>query len=483
MEQPIKILKALNLYNNRKSKPFINDRVLNELKKGIREFEWINLANHEVEIGSVLKLVEFELKGNVPRSGHIGDWRNIQASSTGLLDYNFLVCANNRFGYPLLHDFSTTENNDLSSGDTIYLPGSEITTTRRKLKLYTYDGFNYTICNRKDSFFVPFTFVEKDGEFISLTKFHQLKNSELSLRLKYNADLIIENQEEYIRILRVFLEELIVNNSSFLMKNIISHFVGMDAQVIDCSVSLNNNKILLNNQSFSIDDLIQASLIPYQFAMQNSSMTLEQLVESSEYYKMFPLLSNSFTIMLTSIFESLYFKDDNIKFHFHWGAIGMAGYPPEKKGYFKTNSKIIRRLLIQLQKLDNHFVSIFFLLIPVLPFIFYSKEKGDALLIEKLFEKCTNLQAIHSGSEAKFIDQIDRTVKYWLAENHADLSTYFLSKFAKNRCIYNSKIHLNKNDFFAPKNMPRINYRLLSLITGSLHKYGDMTLKNTIVNK
>ena len=117
MKEPIKILKALNLYNNRKSNPFINHHVLNELKKGTREFEWINLANHEVEIGAVLDLVENELKGNVPRSGHIGDWRNIQASSTGLLDYNYLVCANNRFGYPLLHDFSTTENNDLSSGD------------------------------------------------------------------------------------------------------------------------------------------------------------------------------------------------------------------------------------------------------------------------------------------------------------------------------------------------------------------------------
>lgn len=80
-----------------------------------------NMGMLATKVSDILRLIPTAPKVPV-RSGHVGNWNEIWAGRTGLVDYNRYICRDFAVGAPLLHCHTSVENVDRTDGDTIICP-------------------------------------------------------------------------------------------------------------------------------------------------------------------------------------------------------------------------------------------------------------------------------------------------------------------------------------------------------------------------
>lgn len=174
-------------------------------------FRVINLAKKNIQIKNLITIIKSNTDITPPRTGHIGNWGEISKGYAGTLDYNKLICQEQDIGYPLIYNFNQTENKCLSSGDTVYLPGSIISDGNRKLlPIHTWNGNYFINRNRENSYFSPFVLTEFDGQKESLITVQKKRMNKLqNFNFRYLESEILNEVELVKSIFKLLIEDAI----------------------------------------------------------------------------------------------------------------------------------------------------------------------------------------------------------------------------------------------------------------------------------
>ena len=464
----VQLLRTLDLYENKAQDPFFNRNVLNDFYSGKRHFTFVNVGNLDIKFGEMIRLIEDNYAGKTLRSAHTTDWSQIDNNNTGLLDYNNTVTRNGRYGTLMLHDQTETDNADLTSGDIIYLPGSmTINDKRVQRELFIWNNGKMQPCDIHQSYFLPACYIKEGNEFIHLIKYLKQKNRQLvNLVFNYESDAILDRIDEFVRYIRSFLDIILKTKDEFLIGNFFRRVVKAGT-TCEPQFEYKDDKLILNGDVYTADELVNAILLPFKLAAVNDKTEPADFEHST-----YPLLHNSLLILFFALNYNFPFfhegKREVFRAHFHWGAIGMAGYPPNKKGYFKTASKTVKKFHSYLTD-KKEAANLFFILIPILPFLFYAdrREQNDFMLVSKL---CAEVKEVPAGTETEVAQTLTQITTQWIEQYKSGLSAYFLSKFNKNRSI------LCDGQVFhrileCPDHLKNIEYNRISIVIGALFEY------------
>lgn len=471
----LRLLNVLNLYENRAQDPYFNRNVLNDFYCGKKHFTSVNIGNLDVKFGDVIRLIGENYASKALRSGHTTDWYDIDRNNTGLLDYNNTVTANGRYGVLMLHDQTETENTELSSGDTIYLPGSKVVNGERVAReLYVFKNGKMEPCDRTQSYFMPACYTREDGQYVHLIKYLKEKNESLpNLQFNYESDAIVSRAEEFEKFLAFFLDIIKSGEDDFLPDNFFRKTV-RDGIAGDVVFEYKEGQFLIDGKGYTQEELISLILLPFRFASIDDSAE-----PAYSAHSVYPLLHNSLLILFIALAYNYPMFHENkrevFRVHFHWGAIGMAGYPPAKKGYFRTASKTVKKFHSYLQQ-KKEAPNLFFILIPVFPFLFYSdrREGKDLDLLTELFRQ---LKEVPAGVQPEVVQEIEAITTAWIKENRKELSPYFLSKFKKKRSILFDGGRGDR-ELESPGYLQELEYRTISIVVGALFAYFEELMLN-----
>ena len=356
----------------------LNPQILKEFEGRTRGFEWIHMGETDITVGKLLEFLRNTPGLRVPRGGHIGSWNNIGNGRAGLVDYNKTICVDFKIGFSLLYSFNMTEDDKLEKGDKIYLPGSIVDGHERELlPLFTWDGSNFVERSRGDSYFTPFVMTKIYGKLVPLQKFHRenMKNfSEFNFHTE--AD-IIKERLVLEREMLVFLVQkaLKSENVTRSLKELFPYCVELNGKIAKQDILFEHGKFCVGKVSFSsIEEFVEASLLSV-IAATNPDAFFSKI---DAYPFLIPVRSLTLSNLLCGLYNTHYSTRDvnreeltkPVNPHFHWGALGMAGYPPYKRGYFSSQEKIRASKAICLQLIEKfpQFDPLLFLLLPVAPF-------------------------------------------------------------------------------------------------------------------
>ncbi len=111
-------------------------------------FSFTHLGLTPLKIGAVCQAFD-PTELSPPRSGHLGNWIEIASGRAGAADFNNPICMNGRFGHVLAYDLTQTETEDLSKGDLVHMPGSELSRGKRRvLPLLSYHRDSWVVADR-----------------------------------------------------------------------------------------------------------------------------------------------------------------------------------------------------------------------------------------------------------------------------------------------------------------------------------------------
>ena len=441
----------LNIVNRKYPQGKNSGQSFNEVYEK-NSFDWFHLGKIHINFSEIKQLFR-EHSHQAPRSGHLGNWLDISKGKAGPLDYNWPICFHEKLGIPHIYDLNITESRDLSSGDSIYLPLSKVSSGKREiLKGY----INGKIIDHKKSFFTPYVTVESNDGLIRLKKYHDTRNS-LKIPYRYESDLICGNHDMFYNLLIIALNESA--NGKFPLARIIDRIVEKNGQVKKIKPVFVNSGIKINNRFYDYENIIEYLYDTY--------LCISKNVDELKYIDR-PLLSQTFTSFLSLYFnKNISINHEDIIFHFHWGAIGMAGYPVKKDGYFDTDVRYIRKLFDIFYKngIDKH---IYFILIPSVPYLLWyhadyeDMDKGpiENLLSNVKYSKLTNIDLLQSQNI------VDSVVNKWLKEN--TLSGYFLGRFMNPRTVLYEASGLSVRGLKMPDGFDDLSIPLLTMIIGSL---------------
>ena len=125
-------------------------------------------------IGDFLNQLQSNPEILPPRTGHLGNWNSILDGQGKALDFNRMI-SENKWGYPLIYAFTRTESigADAETGDTIYRPGHVLLNGKMEaLELYTWNGQEFVLRDRRESYFCPFVLAKFEGELQPLSQIH-----------------------------------------------------------------------------------------------------------------------------------------------------------------------------------------------------------------------------------------------------------------------------------------------------------------------
>jgi hypothetical protein len=460
----------------------IKEHTIQSLVKKSKSFDWIHLGETDLKIGRFLNLIRNEEGLLPPRTGHLGNWEEIVSGRAGMMDFNKAICTN-QYGYPLLYCFNQTEDENLTQGDWVYLPGSLIENGQRKeLDLYTWNGSVYAKRARTKPMFTPFVQTRINGELVSLVEVHKEKlKSYEDFLFKTETSLIIEHQEFVKRILKVLIESAKKQkNSRRALQDLFSHAVSLDGKMERTIIEFNDNGYQMGSAHYeSTSKLIEAALLPYH-AVENPK---EFFGNIQSFPESMPLFSNILSGVLSAILESHYpfgspkanKTDKLINFHFHWGARDMAGFPPIKKGYFaeKSTRKSYRQICNVLIKEFKEISPIYFLLIPSVIFSLCPTNihEKDKALLSLLFKEVINQREL----ENDYTD-IMKLVERWFNKNKGILSDYFNNRFrSKSGILQKEELNVSSSIPLEPEMFRELTFREACIIVGALHELHQST--------
>lgn len=479
IKTPLELVKEIGLLDNITKTSKLSDLNLKNYETREKSFDWIHLGSTNLKIGNLLSSIKNTKYLLPPRTGHIGNWNDIALGRSGMIDYNKTICAEQNVGYPLVYAFNQTEDDNLSSGDWIYMPGSLIEDgTRVPLSLYTWNGIRFAKRTREQSYFTPFVQTEILGDLIPLVKLHwDRMNQYEGFNFKLEASIIWEKKELFRDILYVLLESATSeSNQQRALLDILSHMVSTDGVISRSNLTFDGSGYLIGDTYYKNSGaLVEAALIPFMAACEPNVF----FSNISEFPKDIPVASNNVVAIISAMFNTHYPGCDvNRKLmttpfnpHLHWGAIGMAGYPPIKKGYFaekssiKTSTNISQTIVNSFNEIDP----IFFILIPASAFTICptSHHHNDLELINELINNILNQTNTNSETDI-LLREVYQIVDSWLNINKNKLSLYFINRFASRRSVLNQIELPNYSDTIVPEKFEELTFRQSSMIVGVL---------------
>jgi hypothetical protein len=221
-----------------------------------------------------------------------------------------------------------------------------------------------------------------------------------------------------------------------------------------------------------VDSLVEAALVPVRAASRPESF----FAETGGLPWEVPLASNLLMEALTAILEVHYPMGGGgpetrtpCNVHLHWGAIGMAGYPPRRKGYFSGQVKHLRKLCRVLVDELPEIDPIYFVLLPASPFMLLpsSAHPDDAESLEALLAR---VHAETGGllNSHRLGPTIDAAVREWLGGEGERLSSYFLHRFSARRSVYNEVDLPETGGPLEPRGFRALALRQAAMIIGSI---------------
>lgn len=473
--RPAELLAELGVFDGLAGRAV--DRLLGKLGRRERAFEWFHMGTSALPIGSLIRTLESRPAMRAPRTGHLGNWEDIVLGRAGTLDYNQVICCQWKLGQALVYDLNQTEDATLAQGDWVYLPGSLVRQgTRTLLPLYTWDGSRLAERSREQPLFTPYVQTSVNGARLPLSRFH-LKTMERLPGLPFRtfSDLLLVREPLVREILcRLVLWARGRENPGQALELVFDRSVALDGRVRRGALTIEGNGFRVGGDFYpSVEALVEAALVPIRAAARPEPFVagLGSLPWEA------PLASSLLLVALTAILEAHYPAGGGsprtlCNVHLHWGAIGMAGYPPRRRGYFGGQVKHLRKLcqtlIEQLPEIDP----IYFVLLPASPFMLLpsSAHPADAESLEALLDQVHEETDGLLGSD-RLGPAIDGIVDEWLngAEGRR-LSSYFLYRFSARRSVYNEVDLPEAGEPLEPRGFRSLALRQAAMVIGSIKR-------------
>jgi hypothetical protein len=396
------------------------------LGDGQQEFAWQHLGRSAGLVGDVLGTLS-ALPMTAPRTGHLADWSDIYAGRSSVLDYNLIICGKDRLGSPLLYDFNQTENLGLSSGDTLFLPGSLVTGgVRRGLPLRCWEAGRMRPHDRSTSLFVPYVETDNDGETLPLASLLRRFAAGPSGEAGFHSDFLLRERERASELLTVLVKAAGADERA--LTQIFDRVVHRDGRVERAPLRRSGHRYLLDGCTYpSAEDMVEASFLPARVAQAESRLG-DVLAEVPETV---PLLSVDLVVLLYAVLGSHRGPGQpalcgSFDAHFQWGALAMAGYPPHRAGYFSRRVKKCRALYETAVRELSWTAPLLLVMVPAAPFLLWpsSREPRDTELIGDLVSRALKVTARQPGP-ADGAARTDETAMRWWADKGSQLSPAF----------------------------------------------------------
>jgi hypothetical protein len=485
--QALDLLSDLDLLGeDRGSGKKISLRDIEQLDTGNRRFNWLHLGATNLTLGRFQAVMQ-KYGFCPPRTGHVGNWNPTLEGWGGMLDYNSAVCSQSKYGRPVLVDWTRTETEDLRDGDTIYRPASYITARGTvDLPLLVWNGVGFCQVDRKIARFVPFVATASEGGALtSLISWHRDHTQALGWEFRYLSEAVVLNEGRIREALSsAFTSALRSKDPHRSLSLLIDRFASLDGVVCREKPAVTDGTVHLGGVTYrSIERLVEVCLVPFRAAAE-PEWWLSNVAHQSATV---PLLSNVVVVLALygllrthETTESL--PSEALVVHPHWGAAGMAGYPPVRRGYFINQIPDLKNCLNMLLETPSGAQparSMVFLIAPAIIFILTSmsnQPSDEGLLDEMLRAVREGVSPLHYGALNQA--HIDAIVLPWLSKNEGKLSSYWRRRFSKP-----TEVSSEFADAARPR--PRVSaylrempMRLLCMIVGSVDKhFGENVLR------
>jgi Family of unknown function (DUF6025) len=370
-----------------------------------------------------------------------------------MMDFNKAICSKG-YGYPLIYCFNQTETADMQNGDCVYLPGSLIERdVRVELPLYTWNGERFVERNRENPLFTPFVLTKWNGQFIPLIQLHKNRLKQYQgMHFKFESSVVKENEFAIKRMLYELLDDARhQENPRSFFQDLLSHQVTLDGRMYRTDLICEGEGFRLGDASYeNLNELVEAAMIPFQ-AVNEPEKFFNRI---SSIPKSMPLISNVVMRIFSSIFCTHY-PEVNIDRslmtmpfnpHFHWGARDMAGYPPKRRGYFTSRSKI-RSYKRFCSTIINKFANVDPILIVMIPAVVFSLcpadvHEKDSELLAKLFAEVKNATDHLSGQPDQMMLEVEHITRQWLNKARPSISNYWMNRFnPRSGILHDERVH------------------------------------------
>jgi hypothetical protein len=458
--------------------PALSRRRLDALATRELPFEWVHMGTSLCTVATLESVIRQHPTIAPPRSGHVGNWTDIADGRSGAIDYNKIICQQTALGVPLIYEFTMTEDEGLQNGDSIYLPGSYVCGGRRDiLPLYSWNGSDFMLRDRATPRLLPFVLTPDHGRLASLVAYHQLRNANLSdYRFRSQAGLILENESR----LRDILLSLIA--SAFRQPEpgkalglVFDRIAWCDGSVRRASWSVQGAACQSGTAAFAdARALVEAALLSFVAATEPDTV----VAEISRFERPMPLCSSPLVSLLLAVFNS-HFQPGHVpaahellpfNVHMHWGAIGMAGYPPRRSGHFADHARYSRKLYQTVMGEFHDLAPIYFVLLPAAIYLLWPQEHcpNDVELVAALIRE-VRLTTDPLVEKTNILpDEVGRVVQRWLERERHNLSEYFLNRFVSRRSVFNDIELPPPGQSIRPPGFDDLTLRQASMLIGAL---------------
>lgn len=403
-------------------------------------FQAVHLGEQDVLIGDLQAMLVHDPDLCPPRSGHIGNWSNIEDGRAGAMDFNNAICSAG-YGYPLLYCFTQTETASPRSGDWGYLPGSRVAGDGRTLlPLRCWQGSGWATCDHAMPRFVPFLQTESEGGSLPLLTYHADRLRRLGPRPYLLEQAIFAQHEHRIcSILDGLLEQARYSpNPKRDLQDMVSHAVTRDGRMQPCTLVLDGHRgFRFGEIRFATSaDLIERIMLPCQAVLHPRAV----LSSMGDMPDVMLLMSSTLTALLSAYLETHRpgrlgqpkpEPTDRIV-HLHWGGRDMAGHPPVKRGYLMESGRLrsLKRLCTSLARAQRLPAPLSILLLPAVVYNLLpsSAHPNDAVLLTELFQSL-RAQLARGACVTSRYESIRAAVESWNEVRGALLSPYFKARF------------------------------------------------------
>lgn len=435
------LLRELGLFERVNGVAKLDDKTMEAFRQRTFAFGWVNMATTHLPISKLYTILQTTPHLAAPRTAHLGNWDDIIRGRIGKNNANTVICAEKGLGYPLLYEFTQTEDTALKQGDMIYVPGSLIEGGQREvLQLFTWDGTQYVERSREKPYFMPFVLTPVEGELVPLTSVHRqrcLRHSNVPFHF---ASATIYPQQKLVKeILHVLIEEATRKpDPTQGLLRIIDRCATLDGDLTRGNIRVADKGYHIGEMFYqTTDELVEAVMLPYQAAADPTSF----FAQMGSMPHTMPVLSKTLVPLLYSILNTHYpnctverdLMTRPCNPHFEWGANGMAGYWPKKFGWFPREARYARNIH---QTIIKHFPEIdpiFFALLPSSIFLLWpnSAYPEDVEPVNQL------IQEVHEQTDAllqqdtqNLLQKVDQIVERWTDRSGQSLSPYYVKRFS-----------------------------------------------------
>lgn len=458
----------------------VDTRMLEDFAERASGFSWVHMGTQDLPIRRFLSVLRKHNAILAPRSGHLGNWQDIARGRAGMIDYNKAICAERGLGYPLIHSFNQTETHALDAGDWIYLPGSIVDGNKRhELELHAWDGQAFSAVDRKQALVTPFVQARMEGKLVPLNELHRGRLASLGgFDFHYMAD-VIAGRESFVReLLRAMVEDARAQKDpKEALQLIFSGAVSLGGVHDRLDIELDGSGYRLGAARFSSTEaLVDAAMLPILAATDSSAF----FSSMGSHPAQLPMMSNLLLALLFAVLDTHLFKvppaqrsawHHPCNVHLHWGAIGMAGYPPRKRGYFTQRAALrtMRDLSQLLVRNVREVAPIYFVLMPASIFTLCPTDAHprDAQLVDDLLSR-THTAAKGLRDNDQLLKAIDAVVRDWWTAAGKELSPYYINKFSSRRSVLNETALPDSSSSVEPPSFGQLTCREASFLVGSL---------------